>query len=131
MIMKLELVPVPVTDVNRAKAFYMEKLGFHEDIDQTLEDGRRFIQLTPPASACSISIGRGVTKQEPGSIDGLILVVNDIKIAHDELVKRGVDISDPAVMPWGATHAELRDPDGNHWTIQQPTGRLQQAAQHN
>jgi uncharacterized glyoxalase superfamily protein PhnB len=123
MDMKLELVPVPVSDVDRAKACYTEKIGFHEDIDQRVDENVRFVQLTPPGSACSIAMGEGITTQAPGSTDGLILVVQDIRAAYDELSKRGVQISEPAMQPWGTVHADFRDPDGNRWTLQQPAVR--------
>jgi predicted enzyme related to lactoylglutathione lyase len=123
MDMRIELVPVPVSDVDRAKAFYTEKVGFHEDIDARLSDVMRFVQLTPPGSACSITIGEGITTQQPGSTDGVLLVVADIKAAYDELSGRGVDVSEPAMQPWGAIHADFRDPDGNRWTLQQPAMR--------
>lgn len=123
MEMKIELVPVAVTDVDRAKEFYVKKMGFHEDIDQYLGE-IRFVQLTPPGSACSIMIGVGATKQTPGSIDGLLMTVEDIQAAYDELTGRGVKLSQPTKMPWGAIHADFSDPDGNRWTLQQPTGRL-------
>src|SRR6185369_15416365 len=102
MEMKLEVVPIPVSDVDRAKAFYAEQVGFHEDIDARLSEHLRFVQLTPPASACSIVIGDGMTRQEPGSLEGLILVVQDIQAAYDELTTRGVEVSEPAMQPWGA-----------------------------
>jgi len=121
--MKLELVPVPVSDVDRAKAFYVEQIGFHEDIDARLSEQLRFVQLTPPASACSIVIGEGITHQEAGSLEGLILVVQDIQATYDELIKRGVEVSEPAKQPWGAIHADFLDPDGNRWTLQQPAVR--------
>jgi predicted enzyme related to lactoylglutathione lyase len=120
MEMKLELVPLPVSDVDRAKDFYTDKMGFHADIDQRLNDKVRFVQLTPPGSACSIVIGEGITKQQPGSIDGLLLVVADIQAAHDVLKQRGVDITPPEMQPWGSVHADIKDPDGNRWTLQQP-----------
>jgi predicted enzyme related to lactoylglutathione lyase len=123
MVMKLELVPVPVSDVDRAKAFYTEKIGFHEDIDQRVSENLRFVQLTPPGSACSIAMGEGITTQAPGSSDGLLLVVEDIQATYDELSKRGVQISEPAMQPWGTVHADFRDPDGNRWTLQQPAVR--------
>jgi catechol 2,3-dioxygenase-like lactoylglutathione lyase family enzyme len=126
MEMKLELVPVPVSDVDQAKAFYAGKLGFREDIDQRLSDTLRFVQLTPPGSACSIAIGEGITKQSPGSTDGLIMVVSDIQTACDELRDRGLELSDPATMPWGAIHSDFTDPDGNRWTLQQPAAAVQQ-----
>src|SRR5437588_8191550 len=123
MDMKLELVPVPVSDVDRAKAFYTEKVGFREDIDQRVNEKIRFVQLTPAGSACSIAMGEGITIQEPGSLDGLILVVKDIKAMHDELSQRGVQVSEPAMQPWGTIHADFTDPDGNRWTLQQPAVR--------
>jgi catechol 2,3-dioxygenase-like lactoylglutathione lyase family enzyme len=123
MDMKLELVPVPVSDVDRAKAFYTEKIGFHEDMDQKVDDTVRFVQLTPPGSACSIAMGDGITIQEPGSLDGMILVVTDIKATYDELSQRGVQVGEPAMQPWGTIHADFRDPDGNRWTLQQPAVR--------
>jgi catechol 2,3-dioxygenase-like lactoylglutathione lyase family enzyme len=123
MDMKLELVPVPVSDVDRAKAFYTEKIGFHEDMDQSVSENIRFVQLTPPVSACSIAMGEGITTQAPGSLDGLVLVVHDIQATYDELSKRGVQINEPAMQPWGTVHADFRDPDGNGWTLQQPAVR--------
>jgi predicted enzyme related to lactoylglutathione lyase len=123
MEMKLELVPVPVTDVDRAKAFYTEKVGFREDTDQRVNEQVRFVQLTPAGSACSIAMGEGITVQEPGSLDGLILVVKDIKATHDELSQHGVQVSEPVMQPWGAIHADFADPDGNRWTLQQPANR--------
>jgi predicted enzyme related to lactoylglutathione lyase len=123
MDMQLELVPVPVTDVDRAKAFYVEKVGFHEDTDQRVSEMIRFVQLTPAGSACSIAMGEGITTQEPGSLDGLILVVQDVKATHHELSQRGVQVSDPVLQPWGTIHADFSDPDGNRWTLQQPVVR--------
>jgi predicted enzyme related to lactoylglutathione lyase len=123
MDMKLELVPVPVSDVDRAKAFYTEMVGFHLDIDQRVDEKIRFVQLTPAGSACSIAIGEGITTQEPGSIDGLILVVTDINATHDELSQNGVQVSEPAMQPWGTIHADFTDPDGNRWSLQQPAVR--------
>ena len=118
MEMKLEVVPIGVTDVDRAKAFYVDKLGFHLDNDQPFGD-KRYVQLTPPGSGCSISFGVGITETKPGAIDGLLLVVKDIQAVYDELSGRGVDISQPKVEGWGSTHCYLSDPDGNKWTIQQ------------
>lgn len=123
MQMKLELVPVPVSDVDRAKAFYVDKVGFHEDMDARIGADIRFVQLTPPGSACSIAIGEGLTHLQPGSIEGLILVVSDIHETHAELVARGVEIEEPAMRPWGSMHADFTDPDGNGWTLQQPRAR--------
>jgi len=122
MEMKLEVVPIGVTDVDRAKAFYADKLGFHADVDQPFGD-KRYVQLTPVGSACSISFGQGITKTKPGEIDGLLLVVTDIQVVYDELVKKGVEVSEPKVEGWGSTHCYLKDPDGNAWTIQQKPKR--------
>jgi predicted enzyme related to lactoylglutathione lyase len=127
MDMKLELVPVPVSDVDRAKAFYTEMVGFREDVDQRLNEKIRFVQLTPTGSSCSIAIGEGITMQEPGSLDGLLLVVKDINAAHDELSQHGVQVSKPAMQPWGTIHADFADPDGNRWTLQQPADRRRSA----
>jgi catechol 2,3-dioxygenase-like lactoylglutathione lyase family enzyme len=119
---KLELVNVPVSDVDRAKAFYADKVGFHLDNDATVSDEIRFVQLTPPGSQCSISIGTGLTDMEPGSIRGLQLVVDDINAARAELAGRGVDVSEVDVQPWGA-FVFFSDPDGNGWTLQQIPSR--------
>ena len=118
MEMKLELVPVPVTDVDRAKAFYAEKIGFHVDHDHRVTDELRFVQLTPPGSACSIAIGTGLTEMQPGSIKGLQMVVADIQEARDELLRRGADVSEIEVHPWGS-FVFFSDPDGNTWALQQ------------
>jgi predicted enzyme related to lactoylglutathione lyase len=115
---KLELVNVPVSDVGRAKAFYTEKAGFVEDNDATVSDEIRFVQLTPPGSACSISIGRGLTDMEPGSLRGLQLVVADVHAARTELLERGVEVSEVAEFPWGS-FVFFSDPDGNGWNVQQ------------
>ena len=120
MDMKLELVPIPVSDVDRAKAFYTEQVGFNADHDHQLGEDVRFVQLTPPGSACSIVIGRGITDVAPGSAQGTLLVVPDIDTARAELVARGVEISDVQDMEWGARHAYFNDPDGNGWQLQQP-----------
>jgi len=114
---KLELVIVPVSDVDRAKAFYTEQAGFNADHDHVVNDDLRFVQLTPPGSACSISIGKGVTEAEPGSIAGLQLVVQDIEAARDELVGRGVEVSEIQDFPWGS-FVFFADPDGNAWNVQ-------------
>ena len=122
--MKLELVAVPVSDVDRAKAFYTEKIGFNADHDHKVSDQIRFVQLTPPGSACSIVIGVGITDMQPGSLKGLQMVVADIQEVRDELVKRGVEVSQIEVMPWGS-FIYFSDPDGNKWSIQQlPAGLL-------
>ena len=118
MEMKLELVPVPVTDVDRAKAFYAEKIGFQVDHDHRVTDELRFVQLTPPGSACSIAIGTGLTEMQPGSIKGLQMVVADIREAHEELLGRGADVSEIEVHPWGS-FIFFSDPDGNTWALQQ------------
>ena len=115
---KLELVVVPVSDVDRAKAFYADQVGFHADTDQTPNDEIRFVQLTPPGSACSIAIGRGVTEASPGSVAGLQLVVADIRQAHDQLRDRGVEVSEIQEFPWGS-FVFFGDPDGNRWSVQQ------------
>lgn len=115
---KLELVSVPVTDVDRAKEFYTEKVGFHADHDHQVTDELRFVQLTPPGSACSIAIGSGMPQGEPGSVRGLQIVVPDVSAARDELAGRGVEVSDLQEFPWG-TFAFFDDPDGNSWALQQ------------
>jgi predicted enzyme related to lactoylglutathione lyase len=118
MEMKIELIPIPVTDVDRAKAFYTEKIGFHADFDQTVSEGLRFVQLTPPGSACSIFLGIGITDMQPGSIKSYQMVVSDIHEARNELVKRGAEVSEIEVLDWGS-FIYFSDPDGNSWSIQQ------------
>jgi len=115
---KLELIAVPVTDVDRAKAFYTEKAGFNADHDHQVTDELRFVQLTPPGSACSISIGTGITDAPAGSVAGLQLVVDDIEAARDELTGRGLDVGDVQDFPWGR-FVFFADPDGNRWSVQQ------------
>ena len=115
---KLELVYVPVLDVDRAIAFYTDGAGFHLDHDHTVHEGLRFVQCTPPGSACSISFGIGLTDAAPGSVRGLQLVVDDIHAARAELVERGVDVSDVDVQDWGS-FLYFSDPDGNTWAVQQ------------
>jgi catechol 2,3-dioxygenase-like lactoylglutathione lyase family enzyme len=115
---KLELVMVPVSDVDRAKSFYTEKVGFHADHDQTVNPELRFVQLTPPGSACSIAVGKGITRAAPGSIDALQMVVSDITVAHAELSRRGVEVSDIQDLGWGR-FVFFSDPDGNRWAVQQ------------
>jgi predicted enzyme related to lactoylglutathione lyase len=117
---KLELVPIPVTDVDRAKAFYTEQAGFNADHDHTVSDEIRFVQLTPPGSACSISLGKGLVDTPPGSIQGLQLVVDDVNAAHAELSGRGVEVSDVQEFPWGR-FVFFSDPDGNGWAVQETT----------
>ncbi len=114
---KLELVAVPVSDVDKAKAFYVDQVGFNADHDHEVSEEIRFVQLTPPGSACSISIGRGVTEADPGSVEGLQLVVSDIHAAHAELSGRGVDVSEVQEFPWGS-FVFFADPDGNRWAVQ-------------
>jgi predicted enzyme related to lactoylglutathione lyase len=114
---KLELVSVPVSDVDRAKAFY-EAVGFNADHDHTVSDELRFVQLTPPGSACSIAIGSGISETEPGSVQGLQMVVEDIDAARAELVERGVEVGDVQQFPWGS-FVFFSDPDGNGWAVQQ------------
>jgi catechol 2,3-dioxygenase-like lactoylglutathione lyase family enzyme len=118
MDMKLELVAIPVTDVDRAKAFYVEQVGFVADQDHRVSDGLRFVQLTPPGSACSIVLGEGITEMSPGSQKGVQLVVADVRACRDELVSRGVDASEVQDMPWGS-FTFFADPDGNTWAVQQ------------
>jgi catechol 2,3-dioxygenase-like lactoylglutathione lyase family enzyme len=114
---KLELVPMPVTDVDRAKAFYVEQAGFNPDHDHVVSDDVRFVQLTPPGSACSIAIGKGVTTSQPGSGQAQV-VVSDVAQARAELADRGVDVSDVQVFPWGS-FVFFADPDGNRWAVQE------------
>jgi len=119
---KLELVAVPVSDVDRAKQFYAEKAGFHADHDHQVSDTIRFVQLTPPGSACSIALGDGITDAVPGSVKGLQLVVSDIEAAHAELAGRGVDVTEVQVYPWGR-FVYFSDPDGNGWAVQEVPAR--------
>ena len=116
--MKLELVPVPVADVDRAKQFYVEQAGFALDHDHTVSDEIRFVQLTPPGSACSIAIGKGLTKMTPGSLDGLQLVVADAEAARDALRVGGVETTEVQDFPWGR-FVFFADPDGNRWAVQE------------
>jgi catechol 2,3-dioxygenase-like lactoylglutathione lyase family enzyme len=118
MDMKLELVSIPVTDVDRAKAFYVDKVGFVADHDHRVSDDLRFVQLTPRGSACSIAFGEGIVRSEPGSVKGLQLVVDDADVARHELSTRGVDVSDVQEFPWGR-FVFFSDPDGNEWAVQQ------------
>ena len=118
MDMKLELVSVPVTDVDRAKAFYVDQIGFNPDHDYQVTDELRFVQLTPPGSACSIVIGTGITNMAPGFQDGLQVVVEDVEAIRQELIGRGVDASEVDKQPWG-WFSYFRDPDGNAWSMQQ------------
>jgi predicted enzyme related to lactoylglutathione lyase len=116
---RLELVQVPVSDVDRAKAFYTEKVGFNADHDQRVGEDIRFVQLTPPGSACSIAFGTGLGVQmEPGSVEGLQMVVSDIRAARGELLRRGVEVSEVQEFPWGS-FVFFSDPDGNGWAVQE------------
>ena len=115
---RLELVNVPVSDVDRAKAFYVDQVGFNLDHDHVVSDDVRFVQITPPGSACSIAIGTGLNDAAPGSVAGLQVVVDDIEQARAQLVDGGVDVSDVQVFPWGS-FVFFSDPDGNAWSVQQ------------
>jgi catechol 2,3-dioxygenase-like lactoylglutathione lyase family enzyme len=115
---KLELIAVPVSDVDRAKAFYVDQAGFNADHDHTVNENLRFVQLTPPGSACSIAIGLGVTDSQPGSMKGLQLVVESADAAHAELSGRGVEVSEVQDFPWGR-FVFFSDPDGNAWAVQE------------
>jgi predicted enzyme related to lactoylglutathione lyase len=115
---KLELVAVPVSDVDRAKSFYVDQVGFNADHDHTVSEEIRFVQLTPPGSACSIALGLGITDAPPGSVRGLQMTVSDIQQAHSELVARGVEASAVQEFPWGSC-VFFSDPDGNGWAVQQ------------
>jgi len=119
---RLELVQVPVSDVDRAKSFYTEKAGFNADHDHRVSDEVRFVQLTAPGSACSIAIGTGLSEMRPGSVQGLQLVVSDIEAARSELVKRGVEVSAVQEFPWGS-FVFFNDPDGNGWSVQEIPAR--------
>ena len=116
---ELQLVGVPVSDVDRAIAFYTEKAGFHLDVDVTVREGLRFVQLTPPGSACSICVGVGITDEmAPGSLRNLQLVVSDIGEAQAELAGRGMEVSEVDMQPWGS-FVYFSDPDGNAWSVQE------------
>jgi predicted enzyme related to lactoylglutathione lyase len=118
---KLELVAVPVSDVDRAKAFYTERVGFVADHDHRVSEGVRFVQLTPSGSACSIAFGEGITSAAPGSVEGLQMVVADVHQARAELVERGVEVTEVQEFPWGS-FVWFSDPDGNRWAVQQLPG---------
>lgn len=123
--MRLELIQVPVSDIDRAKAFY-EKVGFTTDHDHQVTDQLRFVQLTPPGSACSIALTSGAHEMKPGSIDGLQMVVDDAEASRRELAERGVEVSDVQVFPWGS-FVFFKDPDGNGWALQAMTHRADAA----
>ena len=116
--MKLELIQVPVSDIDRGKSFYVDQVGFNDDHDHQFSEEIRFVQLTPPGSGCSISFTTGAHEMEPGSVEGLQLVVDDANAVHDELAERGVEVSDVQDMPWGR-FVFFSDPDGNKWSVQQ------------
>jgi catechol 2,3-dioxygenase-like lactoylglutathione lyase family enzyme len=122
MDLKLELITLPVSDVDRARAFYVDKAGFNLDHDHTVSEDLRFVQLTPPGSACSIAIGKGLTDAEPGSVRGMQLVVVDIEAARAEFLRRGMEVSAVEDFPWGR-FIFFADPDGNRWAVQQIPAR--------
>jgi predicted enzyme related to lactoylglutathione lyase len=119
---KIELVAIPVSDVDRAKAFYTEQAGFNADHDHTVSDEVRFVQLTPPGSACSIALGAGIVQTPPGSVQGMQMVVADVHAARAELAGRGVEVSEVQDFPWGS-FVFFKDPDGNGWAVQQLPAR--------
>jgi catechol 2,3-dioxygenase-like lactoylglutathione lyase family enzyme len=116
--LRLELVIIPVTDVDRAKAFYVDQAGFHADHDQRVDEHLRFVQLTPPGSSCSIALGEGLTNAEPGSVKGLQLVTSDIEAERAGFLERGLDPGEVQDLPWGR-FVYFADPDGNAWSVQQ------------
>jgi predicted enzyme related to lactoylglutathione lyase len=120
--MRLELIQVPVSDIERAKSFYVEKVGFSADHDHQVTDELRFVQLTPPGSTCSIALTSGAHQMKPGSIEGLQMVVDDADVSRDELAERGVEVSDVQEFPWGS-FVFFKDPDGNGWALQALTHR--------
>ena len=119
---KIELVAIPVTDVDRAKAFYTEKVGFNADHDHRVSDEVRFVQLTPPGSGCSIALGTGISQSQPGSVQGIQMVVSDINAARAELLERRVQVSEVQEFAWGS-FVFFSDPDGNGWAVQQIPAR--------
>jgi predicted enzyme related to lactoylglutathione lyase len=118
MDMKLEVVFVPVTDVDRAKAFYVDQVGFNADHDFQVNPELRFVQLTPPGSACSVAMGVGLTTMTPGSLKGVMMVVEDVKAVREQLISNGVEASEIDVQPWGS-FVTFSDPDGNTWSLQE------------
>ena len=120
--MRLELIQVPVSDIDRAKAFYVDQVGFSADSDHQVTDALRFVQLTPPGSACSIALTSGAHAMTPGSVEGLQMVVEDAEASRRELADRGVDVTDVQVFPWGS-FVFFKDPDGNGWALQALTHR--------
>ena len=123
--MRIELIQVPVSDIDRAKAFYVEKVGFTADHDHQVSYELRFVQLTPPGSACSIALTSGAHQMKPGSIEGLQMVVDDAEASRKELAGRGVEVSDVQTFPWGS-FVFFKDPDGNGWALQAMTHREEQ-----
>jgi catechol 2,3-dioxygenase-like lactoylglutathione lyase family enzyme len=115
--MRLELIQVPVSDIDRAKAFYVEKVGFNVDHDYQVSEELRFVQLTPPGSACSVALTSGTHQMRPGSVEGLQMVIDDAESSRQELAARGVEVSDVQVFPWG-NFVFFKDPDGNGWALQ-------------
>ena len=115
---KLELIQVPVADVDRAKEFYVDQVGFNDDHDHQVDEELRFVQLTPRGSACSIALTSGAHEMQPGSVEGLQLVVEDAHAAREELIERGVEVSEVQDFPWGR-FVFFSDPDGNGWSVQQ------------
>jgi predicted enzyme related to lactoylglutathione lyase len=115
---RLELIQIPVSDVDRAKSFYVDQVGFNDDHDHRVSDEIRFVQLTPPGSACSIALTTGAHEMKPGTIEGLQLVVEDAEAARAELLERGVEASEVQEFPWGR-FVFFSDPDGNGWSVQQ------------
>ena len=124
--MRIELIQVPVSDIDRAKNFYVDQVGFTDDGDHQVTDELRFVQLTPPGSACSIALTSGAHQMVPGSIDGLQMIVEDAEASRKELAERGVDVSEVQVFPWGS-FVFFKDPDGNGWALQAMTHRQARA----
>lgn len=116
--MTIEVIFLPVTDADRAKDFYVNKIGFNEDHDHKVSEGLRFIQLTPEGSGCSIAFGEGISEMEPGSQQGIMMVVDDVRAVREELAAKGVDVTPIDEQAWG-TFISFKDPDGNGWTLQQ------------
>lgn len=119
---KIELILIPVSDIDRAKAFYVDQVGFHADFDQRVDENLRFVQLTPPGSACSIAFGQGLTDAEPGSVKGMQVVIDDADRAFAELSAKGVSVTPVQDLAWGR-FVYFSDPDGNAWALQQPPKR--------
>jgi catechol 2,3-dioxygenase-like lactoylglutathione lyase family enzyme len=116
--MKIEVVFIGVSDVDRAKDFYVNKLGFNPDQDHTVSDDLRFVQVTPPGSACSVVFGKGVTDTAPGATKNVMMVIDSAQAAYDELTANGIEAQGPDAQPWG-NFVSFSDPDGNFWTLQE------------